>query len=191
MRRGALALRLAVLAALSGCGKTSAPSAAAFATGENVQESPTPMNPIEVEAWARATDGGEEERMRLHGLIGCTGLRERAALPAQRLTALRAMKYCDDFSELPWLASIAASSKDGEAIEALDAILDQAARPRRSTDPEDAQELSAGCQALLALSKSAGQPRLRRVMAVRALRMLSERGCVKRAEIPSDLDAKD
>jgi hypothetical protein len=101
------------------------------------------------------------------------------------------MSYCDDFSELPWLTSIAASAKDGEAIEALDAILDQAARPRRPTDPEDAQELWTGCQALLALSKSTGQPRPRRVMAVRALRMLSERGCVKRAEIPSDLDAKD
>jgi hypothetical protein len=191
VRRGALALHLAALAALSACGKTSAPSAAAFSTGESAQESQTPMNPIEVEAWARATDGGEEERMRLHGLIGCTGLRERADRPAHRLTALRAMKYCDDFSELPWLASIAASAKDGEALEALDAILDQAARPRRSTDPEDAQELSAGCQALLALSRSTGQPRPRRVMAVRALRMLSERGCVKRAEIPSDLDAKD
>jgi len=29
------------------------------------------------------------------------------------------------------------------------------------------------------------------VMAVRALRMLSERGCVKRADIPADFDAKD
>jgi hypothetical protein len=29
------------------------------------------------------------------------------------------------------------------------------------------------------------------VMAVRALRMLSDRGCVKRGDIPPDLDAKN
>ena len=31
---------------------------------------------------------------------------------------------------------------------------------------------------------------MRRVMAIRALRMLSERGCVKKVEIPTELDAK-
>jgi len=110
--RGALALRLAALATLAACGKTSAPSAAAFSTSDSVPASVAPMDPAEVEAWARATDGGEEERMRLHGLVGCTGLRERAELPAQRLTAIRAMSYCDDFSELPWLTSIAVSGKE-------------------------------------------------------------------------------
>jgi hypothetical protein len=101
------------------------------------------------------------------------------------------MSFCGDFSELPWLASIATEGRDDEAAEALDTIADQAARPRRPTDAEDAQELAAGCQSLLDLSRSTGQPRSRRVMAVRALRMLSERGCVKRADIPSEFDAKN
>jgi hypothetical protein len=52
------------------------------------------------------------------------------------------------------------------------------------------RELGEGCRALLELSRSSSQPRPRRVAAVRALRMLSERGCVKRSDIPSDFDAK-
>jgi hypothetical protein len=149
------------------------------------------MDPMEAEAWARAQSGADEDRMRLADLVGCEGLRERADVPAQRSIAIRAMHFCSDFSELPWLASVAASGRDDEAADALDAIVDQAARPRRPTDPEDAQELFAGCQSLLDLSRSSGQPRARRVVAVRALRMLSDRGCVKRADIPSDLDAKN
>ena len=65
-----------------------------------------------------------------------------------------------------------------------------AARPRRATDPEDADELHAGCGALLSLARSASRSRERRVLAVHALRMLAERGCVRRADIPTDPDAK-
>jgi hypothetical protein len=177
--------------ALTACNKGAGPSVATMAGVENVEAVQTPMDPREAKAWSRAQSGADEDRLRLAELVGCESLRERAQGAAQRSTAIRAMSFCGDFSELPWLASIAASGRDDEAAEALDAIADQAARPRRPTDPEDAQELAAGCQSLLDLSRSTGQPQSRRVMAVRALRMLSERGCVKRADIPSDLDAKN
>jgi hypothetical protein len=191
VNRAALALGLAAWATAAACHKSSSPSASAISAGDPVEEAPTPMEPMEAEAWARAQNGAEEDRMRLASLVGCASLRERGELAAQRSTAIRAMSYCDDFSELPWLASIAAAGRDDEAAQALDSIVDQAARPRRPTDPEDGQELWAGCQALLELSRSSRQPRPRRVMAVRALRMLSDRGCVKRGDIPSDLDAKN
>ena len=149
------------------------------------------MDPQEAQAWDRAKDGDDDDRMRLADRVGCTGLRERASETARRPTAIRAMAYCGDFSELPWLTSIAASGDETEALEALDAMVDQAARPRRATDPEDAAELSAGCRALLALSRDEGQSRARRVIAIRALRMLAPRGCVKREEIPTEFDAND
>jgi hypothetical protein len=194
VKRGVVAVWLATLgtlAAVVACSKSSAQNVAAVPTGDSPATVQTPMDPMEAEAWARAQSGADEDRMRLVDLVGCEGLRERADVPAQHSVAIRAMRFCSDFSELPWLASVAISGRDDEAADALDAIVDQAARPRRPTDPEDAQELLAGCQSLLDLSRSSGQPRARRVVAVRALRMLSERGCVKRADIPSDLDAKN
>jgi hypothetical protein len=149
-----------------------------------------PMDGREVEAWSRAQDGGDDDDLRLADLVGCSGLRERAATTALRSTALRAMAYCRDFSELPWLADVATRGSDADALGALDAVVDQSARVRRATDPEDADELHAGCAALLDLAKAADRPAARRVRAIRALRMLSDRGCVKRADIPTDLDAK-
>ena len=68
-------------------------------------------------------------------------------------------------------------------------IDDIAARPRRAVDPEDAAEMKSGCDALLTLAKQSDAARARRIIAIRALRMLSERGCVAAAEIPADLDA--
>jgi hypothetical protein len=150
-----------------------------------------PMDTRESEAWARAQDGGDDDDdIRLADLVGCSGLRERAQDPRLRRTAVRAMAQCQDFSELPWLADLGARGSDAEALEALDAIVAQSARVRRATDPEDADELHEGCGALLALAKTATQPAPRRVRAIRALRMLSDRGCVKRVDIPADLDAK-
>jgi hypothetical protein len=149
-----------------------------------------PSDPREVEAWARATQGDEEEQVRLAQSLGCSGLRERAAVPALRVTALRAMGACDDFSELGWLAGVTSTGSDADSAAALDAILDQAARPRRAVDPEDADEIADGCQTLLALARAPGRPRTRRVGAIRALRMLAERGCAKAADIPTDLDGK-
>jgi hypothetical protein len=149
------------------------------------------MDSREAEAWSRAQDGGDDDdAIRLADLVGCTGLRERAASPALRGPALRAMAYCRDFSELPWLADLGARGSDPDALAALDAIVDQSARVRRAVDPEDADELHTGCAALLDLAQAKDRPAPRRVRAIRALRMLADRGCVKRADIPADLDAK-
>jgi hypothetical protein len=187
-----VAARLLALGAVAACSKSGSPGAAALSATDGVEPAALqPLDPVQAEAWARAATGGEEDRIRLADLVGCVGLREQGESPERRLVALRAMSYCEDFSELPWLAAIAASGRDEEAVQALEAVVDQAARPRRATDPEDAQELGAGCKALLDLSRDTGKPRPRRVMAVRALRMLSERGCVKGGDIPSDLGAKE
>jgi hypothetical protein len=198
-------LPLALLAAVH-CGKGAAPASptpsAASASGSAAARDPReveagvdedaaePMGSQEGEAWARAQDGGDDDDIRLADLVGCTGLRERAGDTRLRRTAVRAMAHCQDFSELPWLAGLGARGADGEAIEALDAIVQQAARVRRATDPEDADELHEGCGALLSLAHTAEAPAPRRVRAIRALRMLSDRGCVKRADIPVELDVK-
>jgi hypothetical protein len=174
------------------CGKGSAPRAGAVAgddpPGEELREEP--MEPREAEAWDRAKDGDDDDRMRLADRLSCAGLREHADDPRFRSTAIRAMAFCGDFSELPWLAAVATESGDTEGADALATVVEQAARPRRATDPEDAEELHAGCTALLALSRTLGAPRGRRVVAIRALRMLADRGCVRASDIPVDLDAK-
>jgi hypothetical protein len=186
------------------CGKSTAPSAAvppasapgaapsdaAVVTGE--QGGAAPMDAREAAQWAAAKEGegDAEELARLADLVGCEGLRERGEGEDLRMTAIRAMQYCRDFSELPWLAQIAAGGSDDEARAALETVVELAARPRRATDPEDADELHTGCGALLGLAKDTERARARRVLAIRALRMLTERGCVKRSDIPTDLDAR-
>lgn len=194
---------------LAHCGKAAAPAsptasasaggpaassgavaAAGAGTAAALEDDAGPMDAREAEAWARAQDAGEDDDVRLTELVGCEGLRERAGDPRLRPTALRAMANCPDFSELPWLAEVGTTGGDAEALVALDAVVEQAARVRRATDPEDADELHAGCGQLMALASAKDRPAPRRVRAIRALRMLSERGCVKRAEIPADLDAK-
>ena len=61
---------------------------------------------------------------------------------------------------------------------------------RRPVDPEDAEELKAGCAALLVAAKDLARPRPVRLSAIRALRMLVEDHGVSPADIPTDLDAK-
>ncbi len=148
------------------------------------------MGAREAAQWEAARGGEAEEWMRLADLVGCEGLEEQAEKKELRATAIAAMRYCADFSGLPWLARVAAGPNDEEARVALDSVVELAARPRRSTDPEDAEELHDGCAALLALARDVAWPKERRVLAIRSLRMLSERGCVKRGEIPRDLDAR-
>jgi hypothetical protein len=193
--RSAAAVLLA-LAAMQ-CGKAtppSAPAAPATASAPDGARAPGddggPMDEREEQAWADADGGEPQELIRLTDLVGCETLRERASDATRRAIAVRAMTYCPDFSELPWLADVAANGGDDDAVAALTAVVDQAARPRRATDPEDAEELHAGCGALLALARAADRPRARRVLAVSALRMLADRGCVVRADIPTDLDSK-
>ena len=49
--------------------------------------------------------------------------------------------------------------------------------PAVPTDPEDADELHAGCAQLAAMADANSRPGDRRLLAVRALRMLADRGC--------------
>jgi hypothetical protein len=187
----------ALAASAMHCGKAtppSAPAASATASAGDGVRAPSddagPMDEREAQAWADADGGEPQELMRLTNLVGCETLRERAADATRRATAVRAMAYCADFSELPWLADVASGGGDDDALAALSAVIEQAARPRRATDPEDAEELHAGCGALLALARAVDRPKPRRVLAIRALRMLADRGCVARADIPTDLDSK-
>ncbi len=178
------------------CGRGTPPTASAealngasSASGDG-RSAPAPMDAREADAWTRAREGDDEDRMRLADLVGCTGLRERADDKSLRITAVRAMAHCPDFSELPWLVGVGASEGDAESLEALDAVIEQAARPRRARDPEDGDELGEGCTQLLALARDTSAARPRRVVAIRALRMLVDTGCVKTSDIPGDLDAK-
>ncbi|HEX3345129.1 MAG TPA: hypothetical protein VHS09_11185 [Polyangiaceae bacterium] len=208
MRAGLVAVAIAVVGAGgAGCGKSTAPSASmpspggsgagggdagAAATAAGTDDAgAAPMDAREAMAWTAATakDADADDLARLADLVGCEGLRERSDDASRRLTALRAAQFCRDFSELPWLAEVAASGTDEEARAALDAAVELAARPRRATDPDDADELHVGCGALLDLARGPERPRERRVLAIRALRMLVDRGCVKKTDIPTDLDA--
>jgi hypothetical protein len=196
----ALAAALAVLAA-SACGKTSlsrtTPSAGGTpassvspAETADIAIVPAPMTDQEGRQWAAAKDGDSEELMRLEDLVGCEGLRERAAQPDLRSVAIRAMEYCGDFSQLPWLAELGGEKNEGDARSALDAIVAISVQPRRAVDAEDAEELHEGCGTLLALAKASDQPKQRRVLAIRAMRMLADRGCAKPEAIPTDLDTR-
>ena len=165
-----------------------APSASAIASADlDAGES---LDPRDVELWARATDGGDEDLARLAQREGSAGLVERGADVARRMTALRALAYAQDFVALPWLVEIAWGKDDGEATASLDSIAELAARPRRAVDPEDGAELRAGCDRLLALAKSDKPSKERRIVAIRAIRMMADRACATAEEIPTELDAK-
>jgi hypothetical protein len=163
MKRAAFAL--AILAS-TGCGKSTAPSASMPSAG--VSSAGTG----DAAPLAAGDDAGA------------------APMDAREAAAWAAASTKDvDFSELPWLAQVATTGTDDDARVALDAVVELAARPRRATDPEDADELHVGCGALLDLARGGERPKERRVLAIRALRMLTDRGCVKKADIPTELDA--
>ncbi len=169
---------------------SSDPPAASLLLGrEDASEAPDPR---ETALWAAATakDADPEEWMRLVDQLGCERIHERAAEPELRATALQAMQFCPDFSELPFLAQVGTEGVDADARAALGSVAALAARSRRSVDPEDADELHSGCLTLLALARATDRPKERRVLAIRSLRMLAEYGCVKRADLPTDLDAR-
>lgn len=143
------------------------------------------------ELWTRAKDGDDDELARLAAREGIHGLEERATAPQYRVTALRAMAFTPGFSGFATLGAAAEKGTDDEAraaVESADAI---AARKREQVDPEDEDELQAGCASLLATAKNPARARPIRVGAVRALRMLVDRPkCPRPTDIPTDVDAK-
>lgn len=143
------------------------------------------------ELWTRAKDGDDDELARLAAREGERGLEERAAMPQHRLTALRAMAFAPGFSAFATLGAAAEKGTDDEARAAVTSADAIAARKRAQVDPEDDDEMAAGCAALLTTAKNKTRAREIRVGAVRALRMLVDRPhCAKAADIPADVDAK-
>lgn len=188
---GAAAAAVVLFATCGGCGRSNpnAPSgsgstSASSAAGEGGAP-PSVAIPSD-RLWELAKDGEEEDLATLAVHEGAVGLVEGAARADQRMTAIKAMAYARGWAQLPYLANTAAGKDDADAKAALESVLDLAARPRTSEDPEDAAELQDGCTKLLDLAKTPDRDKARRVMAIRALRMMP---CPK-TELPSDLDAK-
>jgi hypothetical protein len=134
--------------------------------------------------------GGAEvaDLARLAQREGASGLMERGADVRYRVTAARALAYADGFSMVAWLGRLATSDERGESQAALDSLLEIAARPTRPVDPEDALEVRAGMADILSVAREKERPKSARIVAVRGLRMFADRGWVKPADVPSDLD---
>jgi hypothetical protein len=136
--------------------------------------------------WRSARDGHTEDLASLATQEGAAGLVEAAAEPELRSTALRAMGFARGWAQLPYLARTASEAEDADARLALDATVELAARRRRAEDVEDVDDLREGCEKLGALARDGERPRDRRVLALRALRMMP---CPTH-ELPKDLDAR-
>jgi hypothetical protein len=180
------------LSSCSSCSRASSGAAEAGAApvASEAAEVGAPMDPREAELWQRAGGGEGDDLARLVDYEGCVGVVERGRDDASlRPTAVRAVAYCRDMVALPWLAEVGQDGPDADALAALDSAVELAAQPRRAVDPDDAPELRDGCDRLMGLAKDTARPKERRIVAIRALRMLADRGCVDRAAIPTDLDA--
>lgn len=185
-----------VAACIVACGRTS-PSANApdtstpvsssrLALGADAGEAGAPEGPSELWGRAQGPDATEEDLMRLASTEGPVGLGEHATDKATRLLAARAMAHTRGLAGLPWLADACASEDAELAKEAALSATALAAHGRDQNDPEDADEMREGCTKLLAVAKDGKPSREVRVGAVRTLRLLSDRGCVKADEIPKD-----
>jgi hypothetical protein len=140
----------------------------------------------DVAMWSAAREGQVEDLATLATHEGAAGLVEAAAEPELHVTALRAMGYARGWAQLPYLAQTALGTDDDEARIALVASAELGARPRRSEDVEDEAELREGCEKLGGLARDVTRARDRRVLALRALRMIP---CPKQ-DLPTDLDAR-
>ncbi len=139
------------------------------------------------ELWTRASEGTDEDLMRLAATLGPEGLADGATTKEARGVAVRAMAYTEGFAGLPWLSELAAGEDVTLAKEAGESALTMAARGRDQNDPEDAEEMRAGCMKLLAVAKGKHDKAVR-ILAVRTVRLLADRGCAKADEIPTDFD---
>lgn len=136
--------------------------------------------------WTSAREGLTEDLASLAAHEGAAGLIEATAEPELRLTAIGAMGYARGWAQVPFLAGAAAGKNDDEAKAALEALVELAARPRHSEDVEDEDELGEGCDKLGAFARDTRAPRERRIVTIRALRMMP---CPKQ-DLPVDLDAR-
>jgi hypothetical protein len=184
-------LALALVIASCSCGKGTSGGGTTPATSSQAGvTSTTPDTDAAVawddrtrDLWTRAKDGDEDDLMRLAAREGSAGLEEGARDSAWKNTAIRAMAYAPGLAQIAYLADVAKGGADEDARAALVSLATIAARVRTSEDPEDALELRAGCDTLKSLADDSSAPRERRIGAVRALRMLADRGCVRSADI--------
>ena len=194
-----LARALVVLAcAACACGKGSGgatPAASSSARGGSdamvarTDAGPPAEDPRLTDLWTRAESGDVDDLTRLYARVGSDALVEASISPARRLTAIRALAYADDFTALCFLVAVGTTGTDEEASAALGSVAVAAAAPRRAIDPEDALEIHDGCVRLLALARDRTRPAPRRVLAIRALRLLADRGWIAPGDVPTDLDA--
>ena len=188
---GAAAAVVVLFATCGGCGRSNpntppgAASASASSTTGEGGAAPSVAIPSD-RFWELAKDGEEEDLATLAVHEGAAGLVDGASRADQRMTAIKAMAYARGWAQLPYLSTIALAKDDAEAKAALESIVDLAARPRTSGDPEDKNELEEGCGKLVDLAKAADRDKARRVLAIRALRMMP----CPNADLPTDLDAK-
>jgi hypothetical protein len=187
------ALALVLLVVACDRGKPASTGDASAATDADGGSDPAPVverTPDVEQLWTEAKDGDDDALARLAVREGPAGLVERAGVVALRPTALRALGHTEGWVGLPTLAAAAKGDPEELATFAVQSASMLAARKRRQVDPEDAAELREGCDVLLAAAKDATRPRPVRVGAVRALRMLLDRGCAKASDIPADVDVK-
>lgn len=198
---GALLVAVAMFAACGACGRRSpggGDTTATANTSTTSAASSVQAKHLAVDAsalrdallWGNAKDGDTEDLMTLAAHEGAMGLVEAADDAALRPTAIRAMAYARGWAQLPLLTKAAAGKSDEEARLALESTIELAARPRRAEDPEDAQELREGCDALVALARDGARTKERRVGALRAVRMMPCPPRKPEDDLPSELDAK-
>lgn len=188
------ALLASPLAGCKSCGKgdavDAAPPPGAFVRRTELPPDAGPSAERDVAMWARARSAdpneGDEDLVVLAVHEGAAGLVEASSIPELRLTALRAMGYADGYAQLPTLAGAATDGDDEQARAALDAAVTLGTRVDRNVDLEDAEELAAGCEALVGLAKNEKKAKERRVLAIRALRMLP----CNAGDLPRELDAR-
>jgi hypothetical protein len=197
-----LLFAVALFAACGGCDRRAAnpndaanPSASGSSSSASSSSKSAP--PLMLDAaslrdpllWGNATSGELEDLASLASHEGAMGLVEATTEPTLRPTAIRAMGYARGWAQLPFLAKTAGGKDEEEARLALDATFELAVRQRRAEDPEDAEELALGCEALNTLARDVTKARPRRVGAIRALRMMP---CPpsKQGELPTDVDSK-
>lgn len=187
--------QVAIAVCIVACGRTSptanAPDSskpvpstvAASDGGEGPREAHEAMD----ELWSRAAEGAEEDVIRLARTLGPTGLADGATTKETNRLAAKAMAYTEGLAGLAWLADKAAGEDTELALEAAESAVRLAARGRDQNDPEDVEEMREGCKKLLAVSKGSA-PKPLKIKAIRAMRLLADRGCQKVEDIPKDFD---
>ncbi len=186
----ALSAVITVFGACGACGRGT-PQASSPASASAPRSPPSasvapPPPARDLAMWSHVKEGEVEDLMTLAAHEGALGLVEAAGEAELRPTAIRAMAFARGFAQLPFLARAAQGVSNEEALLALESTIELARRPLHSEDMEDGEELEGGCAGLVALAKDETRSRDRRVLALRALRMMP---CPP-AELPTDLDAR-